>query len=79
MKILKKTCGIVFLSLILAASASAGDMLGGVINPPPPPSDQAQNTVTADQATEMTESSETALAPHTEGVLSILQSVLALF
>ena len=78
MKSIKKFCAALSLALILTVSAMAGDMHGGFVAPPPPP-DQAQSTTTADQITETTDSSESSLDPLTEGLISVLQSLFALF
>lgn len=79
MKSIKKFCATLGLTLVLTVSATAGDIHGGFVDPPPPQGQQAQSTATTDQASEMTNSSESSLDPLTEGVISVLQSVLSLF
>jgi opacity protein-like surface antigen len=79
MKSVKKFCAALSLALLLMSSAMAGDIHGGFIDPPPPQGQQAQSTAITIQASETTNSNESSLDTLTEGVVSILQSVLSLF
>ncbi len=79
MKKLNKLFASVVLSLLLSASALAGD---GIImpmrtDPPPPSSSVATNDESATEG--VTETGDTATDPATLIALNLLQSVLALF
>ena len=69
----RKLCATTLLAVVLAASpASAGDMPFGVTSSPPPSSDAS---VTGEMPMGVTSEND----PVTELMLSVLQSVLALF
>lgn len=75
MKSLRNICGVIFLSLLLSASAIAGDMPGGFIGDPPPPSQQLSASDTTNSTS--SNSASATVDPVTETVLNVLQSVLA--
>lgn len=79
MKKLQQFFAAVVLTLAIAFSVSAGDMLGpGVVSSPPL---LQQSSVTGDIGTpgDMPCPGATALDPATEAALSLLQGLLALF
>jgi len=80
MRNLKNLCAVCVLSLVLALPAIAGEMPGGVTAVPPSPTQQAsaQGEMPTGVAGEMP-GGITATDPATEVLLSLLQSLLALF
>lgn len=89
MKSLRKILAVTVLTLVLACSSFAGEMGAGVVQPPPPQRQSA--SITGEMSTGNTATAETTVAgemgagvastlnPVTEIMLSLLQSVLALF
>lgn len=71
MRSLRRLCAVFVLTLALALSTFAGQIDIGVTSPPPPP----QNTT----ATGQIETTATSTDQVTQTILSLLQSVLALF
>jgi hypothetical protein len=84
MKKFQRFCAAVILTVVLALSASAGDMgFPGATSPPPPPTESSATT-TGSEATDSTVGDESSdsnstLDPVLEAALSLLQSILSLF
>lgn len=94
MKTLKRFCAAVIVSLMIAFSTFAGDILGpGAIPPPPPPQSSVTGEISFPGATatgdigmpgvngagEISGPGVAALDPVTEAALSLLQSILSFF
>ena len=84
MKRLQQLPAVIALTLVLALSAPAGDILGpGAASPPPPP--PPQYVVTGDTETpeaslgDVSNPEVVELDTMTEAALSLLQSILSLF
>lgn len=79
MKTTRKVLAIAVMTLILAVSASAGNMPGGVIDPPPPPPEQSASTAASTSTSSAAAPAPLATDPIAEVVLDLLTSLFALF
>ena len=83
MRNLKKLCAACVLTIIFALPAFAGEMPTGVTAPPPsPPSDSSSATTQGNMEAGITgnmSTGATAVDSTTEAVLSLVQSLAALF